>query len=100
MNHPTLLAALALVVILAAAWLTATLSDRRRRDMRGRLTSVLTAMPGRNDPSGGSVLLRRASPTGRGWLVQRWLYGWLAEELGATGDRLRISSLLLASVIG
>jgi len=101
MNHPTLLAALALVVILAAAWLMATLSERRRRDMRGRLTSVLTAMPGRNNPSGGSVLLRRASPTGRGpWLVQRWLSGWLAEELGATGDRLRIVSLLLAAVIG
>lgn len=103
MNHPALLAALALVVVLAVGWLTATVAERRRRDMRGRLTSVLTAVPGRNGPSGGSVLLRRASPTGarRGpRLLPRWLYGRLAEELGATGDRLKISSLLLAAVIG
>ncbi len=100
MNHPALLAGLALVVILAVAWLSATVAERRRRDMRGQLAAVLTATSGRNGPD-GSMALRRASPTGkrRGlWLLPGRLY--LAEELGATGDRLRIGSLLLAAVIG
>ena len=100
MNHPALLAGLALVVILAVAWLSATVAERRRRDMRGQLAAVLTATSGRNGPD-GSMALRRASPTGkrRGlWLLPGRLY--LAEELGATGDRLGIASLLLAAVIG
>src|SRR6266851_951690 len=100
MNHPALLAGLALVVILGAAWRSATVAERRRRDMQGQLAAVLTATSGRNGPD-GSVALRRASPTSRRrglWLLPGRLY--LAEELGATGDRLRIVSLVLAAFIG
>jgi Flp pilus assembly protein TadB len=100
MNQPALLAGLALVGILAVAWLSATVAERRRRDMQGQLAAVLTATSGRNGLD-GSVALRRASPTGRRrglWLLPGRLY--LAEELGATGDRLRIVSLVLAAFIG
>src|SRR5712691_8484818 len=99
MNHPALLAALALAVILAVAWLSATLAERRRRDMQDRLTAVLTAAPGRSALSG----LRRTSMPGarRGLrLLPQWLSRHLAEELGATGDRLGMSGLVLGAAIG
>jgi len=101
MKHPALLGALALVVILAVAWLSATVAERRRRDMQGQLAAVLAATSGRNGPD-GSVGLRRAGPTGTRHGLRLLLPGrlYLAEELGATGDRLRIVSLLLAAVIG
>ena len=103
MNHPALLAAVALAVILAVAWLSATLAERRRRDMQDRLTAVLTAAPGRSALSNGRVLLRRTNLPGarRGpRLLPQWVSRHLAEELGATGDRLRVPSLVLGAAIG
>ena len=103
MNNAVLLAGLALAAILAGGWLTATVAERRRRDMRGRLTAVLTGTPQRNDASSGLVSLRRADParTRRALgLAPRWLIERLGEELGATGDSLTLSSLVLAAAIG
>src|ERR1700719_3363313 len=102
MTHPALLAGLALVVILAVGCLLASAAERRRRNIQGQLTAVLAATSARNGP-GGSIALRRALPGGaqRGLrLFSGRLHGWLGEELGATGDRLKIASLLFAAVIG
>jgi len=102
MTHPALLAGLALVVILAVGWLLASAAERRRRNIQGQLTAVLAATSARNGP-GGSIALRRALPGGaqRGLrLFSGRLHRWLGEELGATGDRLKIASLLFAAVIG
>jgi tight adherence protein B len=103
MSNPTLLACMALVVFLAGGWLVATIAERRRRDMRGRLTAVLTGAPERNAALDGSVALRRAIPHGaRGGLrlLPRSVYQQLTKELGATGDRLTITTLLVAAFIG
>jgi tight adherence protein B len=104
MSRWVLVAAVGLVVLAAAAWLVATLAERRRRDLRARLTAVMAA-PGRDAdaPSAGWVSLRRALPSGAqgGFsLFSGRFYRWLGEELGATGDRLKTSNLLVAAAIG
>jgi tight adherence protein B len=103
MNSPTLLAGMVLVVFLAGAWLMATVAERRRRDMRARLSGVLAGATERSAASGGSVSLRRAMPGGRRGglrLLPQSIYQALNNELGATGDRLEISGLLIAAFIG
>jgi tight adherence protein B len=103
MKHAALLAAVALAVIVGAAWLSTVLADRRRRVVQGRITAVLMGAPLQSTSSDGSMSLRRAVPTGTRdglGLLQRWFYQRLGEELAATGDRVRIASLLLAALIG
>src|SRR5438874_1302182 len=103
MIDPTLLAGTALAVLLAAVWLSMTVAERRRRNMRGRLTAIMTGTPQEYTASDGSIPLRRVSPAGMRsslGLAPRWFREQLTEELGATGDRLGVTSLVLAGLVG
>lgn len=103
MNHPALLATVAVAVGLGATWLWFVLAERRRRGVQDRIKAVLAGAPLRSVASDGSMSLRRALPTGTQgglWVLPGWLRRHLAEELGATGDRVRIPSLMVAASIG
>jgi tight adherence protein B len=103
MKQSALFAAVALAVILAAAWLVTTVAERRRRAVQGRITAVLTGAPLLSAASGGSMSLRRPVPTGTVsglQLLPAWFHRYLVDELGATGDRLKIASLLRTVLIG
>jgi tight adherence protein B len=103
MNHPALLAAAGLVVFLASVWLWVSIAERRRRGIQGRISAVLTGAPLRSAAQNGSISLRRALPTGSRsalGLLPEWFHRYLTEELGATGDRIGIVSLLVAAVFG
>jgi tight adherence protein B len=103
MNHPELLAAIALVVVLAVVWLSTVFAERRRRGLQERLAAVVSAAPPARVGSDGSVSLRRGRPTGsaaRLRLLPTTLLHRLAEELGATGDRVTLAQLVLTAVVG
>lgn len=101
MNALALLAAFVLAAVFTAAWLSASVAERRRRGLRARLTAVVAA-PQLSIRAGGSVSLRRLTPvdvTPRTGLLSR-LRRHLAEELEATGDRLNNSQLAIAAFVG
>jgi len=103
MNHPGLLAAAAVAVVLGVAWLSVIVAERRRRGIQGRIAAVLTGAPLRGASPNGAISLRREVLTGGGGALQLlpgWFYRHLTEELGATGDRVKVSSLVLAAFIG
>jgi tight adherence protein B len=102
MKHPEVLAAVALAVILAVAWLSTVFAERRRRGLQGRLAAVLFgAQPGAE--SDATMALRRPRPISGGQrlrLVPSWFRHRLAEELGATGDRLGVAELVIVALVG
>jgi tight adherence protein B len=101
MTHPALLAAVAVAVVLGAAWLSVIIAERRRRSIQGRITAVLTGAPLRSASSSGGISLRRDVPTGGVLqLLPAWFDRYLTEGLGATGDRVKVQSLVIAAFIG
>lgn len=102
MSHPALLAVAALSVVLAAAWLLATLNERRRRSTQIRLAAVLgtdvQASRGIGTPL--SLRLPRAPGQARRGSLLAQLRHRLAEELEATGDRMTIARLLTVALVG
>jgi tight adherence protein B len=98
-----LIAAVAIAVVLGTAWLSVIVAERRRRSVQGRITAVLTGAPLRGASPNGAISLRREVPTGGAGALQLlpgWFYRYLTEELGATGDRVKLPSLVFAAVIG
>jgi tight adherence protein B len=103
MNHPELLAAIVLVVILAVGWLSIVFAERRRRGLQTRLAAVVSAGPHVSTGSDGSVSLRRGRPSGhaaRLRLLPTIFHHHLAQELGATGDQVTLVHLFLTAVVG
>jgi tight adherence protein B len=101
-TQPALIAAIGLAVVLAAGWLAATLSERRRRAMQGRLAAVMVASPAQTAGPQGAASLRRQTAGGKeqGFpLLPPRFYQWLLNELRATGDRLGLLSLFIGAGI-
>lgn len=103
MSNQALFAALALALFLGLAWLIAAYAERRRRGLQSRLAAVLAApIPIDNRPAGG-VSLRRTGPIGIAHglrLLPQGFYDFLIDELGATGERLSLTQLVIAAVVG
>src|SRR5690348_10185525 len=102
MMHPALFIVGVIAISLAGCLMLATLAERRRRAIQARLASVLVAAPDRRNATDTQVSLRRTGTnlgSGGSPSVLR-LYAFLLDELGATGDRLSISSLVVTAVIG
>ena len=100
MTDPVLLAAAALVIALGAAFVWATVAERRRRAVQARLSMVLAAAPRASvDP----VSLRRTS-SGRNanpfGLLPRQIHDRITQELSATADRLTIWDLVISGAVG
>jgi tight adherence protein B len=101
MSHPELLVVLSLVVVLAAAWVMAAVAERRRRALQARLAAVVVTTPQATVRGDTALSLRRGTPS-RTALRLRLLPGMLhhrfAEELSATGDRLRPAQLAITAL--
>jgi tight adherence protein B len=101
MNSPALLAAIGIVILLAVAWASAVVAERRRRGLRGRLAAVV-GVSSLGGAAPESASLRRTTISRRRGLpaVLAGLTHWLVVELRATGDRLTIGSLMIAAAVG
>jgi tight adherence protein B len=102
MTDPVLFAAVALVAIFAIAWVSATIVERRRRLLQGRLAAVVVVPSDRPTGFDPSASLRRQTARDRApglALLPTRLHRWMLNELHATGG-LTFARLAIVAVTG